>query len=236
MLLILALTLLLSASALYAHDLVIDKKGNEFVVLYGHADKGKLDVYKIDWLKEVKAYDKTGKAIDAQLKPHAQGANVAVPQDPAMITLVFDRGCMAKTPEGYKNVSKREAKNAIESWKGAVYNRNIWQWSDRFAKPLGAKFEIIPLKNPLTLKVGDSLPIQALYNGKPMEGLEMRHGGAHPDPKDQKGAITDKDGKASVTINHSGLQVVKTSLKTPLQNNPDADFLRESANLTFAVQ
>ncbi|HAY20855.1 MAG TPA: DUF4198 domain-containing protein [Desulfobacterales bacterium] len=232
---VLALTLFTTTS-LHAHDIYIEKQGEAFVVLYGHADRGKFDEYKVDWLKEVKAYDKSGKIVPVQLQSLAKGVAVAGFADPAAITLIFDRGFMTKTPEGYKNISKRETKDAIESWKGTAYTKNIWQWSNSLAKPLGATLEIIPLKNPLTLKVGNSLPLQVLYNGKPMEGLEIRFGGAHPDPKDKKGVMTDKDGKACVTINHNGLQILKTSMKTPLQNDPDADFLRESANIVFVVK
>jgi nickel transport protein len=230
---VLALTLtFLAAPALYAHDLFVGKQAGEFVVLFGHTDTGKFSEYKTEHIKEVRAYDKSGNAIAAQLKPHAKGAAVVAGQNPALIALVFDRGFTVKTTEGYKNVSKREAQNVIESWKGATYNKNIWQWSDRFAKPLGGKIEIVPLKNPLTLKVGDILPFQVFYDGKPIEGLEI----GTADHSDQKGIVTDKNGKASVSIKKSGQQVVKATRKIPLQNDPDVDFLRESATIAFEVK
>jgi nickel transport protein len=129
--------------------------------------------------------------------------------------------------------SKREAQNVVESWKGATYNKNIWQWNDRFAKPLGGKMEIVPQKNPLALKVGDTLPLQVFYEGKPQEGLEINTG---DHAADQKGVLTDKDGKTNVTIKKSGQQVIKATRKIPLQNDPDADFLRESATIVFTIQ
>jgi nickel transport protein len=230
--LMLTLTLtLLATSALQAHDLFINKKGSEFVVLFGHADTGKYSDYKMEYLKKVKAYDKNGNDVAAQITPHGQGAAVTSSKDPAVITLVYDPGFMVKTTEGYKNVSKRNAQNIIESWKGATYNKNIWQWNDRFAKPLGAKLEILPLKNPLALKVGDNLPIQVFFEGKPAAGLVI-NSGDHA----QKGMTTDKDGKANVTLKKSGLQVIKATRKIPLQNNPDADFLRESATIVFMIK
>jgi len=230
MMLTLTLTFL-ATSALQAHDLFIAKQGNEFVVLFGHADTGKYSNYKMEYLKNVKAYDKGGNNVAPQIIPHGQGAAVSTSKNPAVITLVYDPGFMVKTTEGYKNVSKRNAQNIIESWKGATYNKNIWQWNDRFAKPLGGKIEIVPLKNPLGLKVGDSLPFQVFYEGKPAAGLEVNTG-----DHALKGMTTDKDGKASVPIKKSGQQVVKATRKTPLQNDPDADFLRESATIAFEVK
>jgi nickel transport protein len=229
---VLALILtLVSATGLYAHDPFIEKQGDEFVVLYGHPDKGKFEAYKIEFLKDVKAYDKTGKAVPTEIKPHTQGAAISGEKAPAVIILVFDRGCMVKTPEGYKNVSKRDAKDVIESFKGAKYNKNIWQWNDRFSKPLGGKMELVPLKNPLALKAGDKLPFQVLYDGKPLAGATVAAEGVEKDA-----LKTDPNGRAEIVIKKSGLNIVKANIKTPTPNDPDADALIETANIAFMVK
>lgn len=136
-----------------------------------------------------------------------------------------------KTPEGYKNVSKREAKDVIESMKGVTFNKNIWGWSENFSKPLGGKMELVPLKNPLDLKSGDTLPFQVLYNGKPLAGATVSAEGVEKDA-----LKTDQEGKAEIVIKKSGLNVVKANLKTPTPNDPDADTLSETANLVFEVK
>jgi len=222
---------LLTVSPLFAHDTWVAQEGDALAVMWGH--DGKSDPYKPTFVKNVKAFDAAGQDVGVTIKPEETRAVLAPAKATALVALLFETGAWVKTPEGYKNVSKREAKDVLESWKGSAHNKNIWQWHDNFAKPLGYKFEIVPLKNPLTLKVGESLPVQVIYDGKPKEGLEVKAGGGHAD---QKGVITDKDGKANVTINQGGMQVIKTSLRTPLQNDPDADLLRESTNIVFQIK
>lgn len=226
------IALILSApSFLLAHDVYVARGADALVVMWGH--DGKSDPYKPTFVKNVKAFDAAGQDVGVTMKPEGTKAVLAPAKAPALVAILFETGAWVKTPEGYKNVSKREAKDVLESWKGFAYNKNIWHWHDNFAKPLGYKFEIVPLKNPLTLKVGESLPVQVIYDGKPKEGLEVKAGGGHAD---QKGVLTDKDGKANVTVNQGGMQVIKTSLRTPLQNDPDADLLQESTNIVFHIK
>jgi len=42
-----------------------------------------------------------------------------------------------------------------------------------YKNPVGHKIEIVPLRNPSTLKVGDFLPIQVLFDGKPAKYCEV---------------------------------------------------------------
>ncbi|MEW6658924.1 MAG: DUF4198 domain-containing protein [Thermodesulfobacteriota bacterium] len=227
-LLALALTLF-SASALYAHDTWVAREGGDLVVKYGHGDK--IDPYKPAYVKEAKAYDASGREMAVTIKPQDTRAVLAPAQAPALVTIVYNSGAWVKTPEGYKNVSKREAKDVLQSMKGETHNKNIWQWSDRFSKPLGGKMELVPLKNPLSLKVGDTLPFQVIYNGKPLAGATVAAEGVEKDT-----LKTDLNGKAQIVIKKSGFNVVKANRKTPTPNDPDADTLSETANIAFEVK
>ena len=42
-----------------------------------------------------------------------------------------------------------------------------------FNQPLGLKIEIVPLADPAVLKPGSTLPVQLLYNGKPLADVQM---------------------------------------------------------------
>ncbi|MGQ9688066.1 MAG: DUF4198 domain-containing protein [Desulfobaccales bacterium] len=224
--------LLLAATAALAHDAWIDQRDGEFVVLYGHGDD--LGKYELKHLQEVKAYDQAGSPVAAEVKPHAKGAAIAPATTPALITMIFDEGVWVKTPEGYKHISKSEAKSqgkeVLSSLKGKYFSKNYWRWHDAFGKPLGFNFEVVPLKNPLAAKVGESLPIQVLYQGKPKAGIEVGYSGA---AKDEKPLKTDQDGKAAIVLKKSGRQLISASYKEDLQNDPEADTLWQSANITF---
>ena len=65
---------------------------------------------------------------------------------------------------------------------------------------MGAKMEIVPLKNPLTLKAGDKLPLLVLYEGKPLAGATVTAEGIGKDA-----LKTDANGRAEVAITKEGL-------------------------------
>jgi nickel transport protein len=222
--------IMFSASALYAHDTWVAKEGDAFVVMWGHM--GETEPYKPEYLKEATADSATGAELPVTVRSQDSKAFLYPAQAPAMIAIIYSAGVWVKTPEGYKNVSKREAKDVISSARGMTYNKNFWQWHDRFGKPLGSKMEIVPLKNPLTLKVGDTLPFQVLYDGKPLAGATV-WGEGHDQKKELK---TDQDGRGEVGIEKSGFQVVAANRKTPTPNDPDADVFSETANITFEVK
>ncbi|MHB9073148.1 MAG: DUF4198 domain-containing protein [Desulfobaccales bacterium] len=230
---ILALLLtLVSAAALYAHDAWVAKEADILVVKYGHGDK--IDPYKPAFVTVAKAYDISGKEIGVTIKPEENRAVLVPAQAPALVSITYNSGAWVKTPEGWKNISKREAmkegKAVLESDKSIKYSKGLWQWSDRFDKPLGVKMELVPLKNPLALKVGDNLPLQVLYEGKPLAGVAVRGEGA------KDGAKTDQNGQVEVPITKSGLNVLAATNKTPTPNDPDAEKLVEVTNFSFEAK
>jgi len=90
---------------------------------------------------------------------------------------------------------------------------------------------IVPLKNPLSLKVGDALPIKVFYEGKPIEGVAIYGVGYHKEK-----IRTDRYGMANVIIEKVGNQKIGAIHKIHLDNNPDADYLVRTTNITFEVK
>jgi nickel transport protein len=222
--------MLVAAAGVSAHDTWVAQEGDGLVVLRGHDGKGG-DLYKPENVKEAKAFDAGGKEQPITIKAAENKALLPTDKAPALVGIVYYSGNWVKTPEGWKNVSKREAKEVLESSRGTTYSKNLFQWHDAFAKSLGAKMEIIPLKNPLALKVGDTLPVQVLYGGKPLTNVGLK-GEGHG----QAEMTTDAQGQAAITLRRDGLYIISANLKTPLPNDPDADALSETANLTFTIK
>jgi nickel transport protein len=107
--------------------------------------------------------------------------------------------------------------------------------TEAWSKSVGLRFEIVPEKDPLSLRPGDALPVQVLLDAKPVEGVALKIGTAgHPDPKGLP--KSDKDGKVSLVIPEAGFQVIAAAIKVPRQGDPDADVLSLSSSLTFEVK
>ena len=125
---LLAFTLLF-VSVLYAHDTYVIKEGNSFVVMHGHT--GKHEPYNPQFIKAPKAYDGSGKEIPVKMKPEESRVLLDISKTPALVTFIYATGPRVKTAEGWKSLSKREAKGAIESKKWAKSVKQINSNSDR---------------------------------------------------------------------------------------------------------
>lgn len=228
LLIICFLTLFISSNA-FAHDAWIEKKDGQFVVLYGHGNK--TETYDSDKVKEIRVYGIDGGIVQVKLEKEGYPVIIKPRGEAALISLYFDNGIWSKTPDGYKNKPKTQVPNAIESLHSVKYSKAILKWSDRFLKPLGMKMEIVPLKNPLSLKAEDMLPLKVFLDAKPIEGASVNAGGYHMDE-----IKTDKEGMAEVKIGEAGFQIIAASIKIPVKDNPDVDYLSMSATITFKIK
>jgi uncharacterized GH25 family protein len=91
--------------------------------------------------------------------------------------------------------------------------------------------EIVPLKNPLTLKQGDTLPIQVYANGKPAADVEVV--AEFVTDRENNVVKTDSEGKAEITIRNNGLNVLATETSEPIADTTKADKLAKFATLSF---
>lgn len=77
------------------------------------------------------------------------------------------------------------------------------QTGSNHSLPLGLKIEIVPLQNPYRLQPGQQLPVQALFEGRPLEGF-LIHSGRAGRGEQGEGIYTDSQGRASIPIDEAG--------------------------------
>ena len=76
-----------------------------------------------------------------------------------------------------------------------------------FKQPLGLKIEFVPQSNPASLKPGDELPVQVLYNGTPLADVQVELAfSSSPVAKGQHSILgrTDKTGMIKARIPAAG--------------------------------
>jgi len=225
--LLLAAFLLIFPSSAFAHDFWIEKKGNELLLVFGHGVKR--EEFDLSKVKYIKAFDLHGKEIEVNNEKRAFSLLLKTDQPPSLLFAEIDNGYWSKTIYGWKNLPKRKASRVVESNRSFFYPKALLSWSDAASKPLiDSRLDIIPLENPFELKTGVLLPIRVLYQGKPISGVDVE-GGDH-----QKMSITDKEGGAKIPLT-KGRQLLSVSVKEPLKNDPDADYLSIASTLTFEV-
>lgn len=220
----------------FAHDGWIEKRDGQPAFFYGHA--GKLDPYKPEYIREAKAFDAAGRPIDLEIIKHKDYASLAPKSDPSFVTMLYDSGYWVKTTDGYKNIGKREAQekySVIEARRSRKDAKAVFAPCEIVSKPVGLFLEIIPEKDPLSVKPGDNLPVRVLLEGKPVEGLQVALGTTdHSESKDLP--KTDKDGKVQIAIIKNGLQLVTTTHSYPISGDPDADIMVACSSLSFTIK
>lgn len=111
--------------------------------------------------------------------------------------------------------------------------------SNDFATVLGYPAEIVPVDNPYSVKIGGTLTVKALVDGKPLPNALVLYGARAPSGKaiPERTTRAGADGIARVPVASAGVWYVKFISMTRLGKRPDG-VTHESkwATLTFAIR
>jgi len=223
-------------SSVFAHHVWVEKEGDKFVVAWGDAPKK--DPYDTKWVKEVKAFNLNGKEVALKRVDENDKVYLVSDDDISMITVSFESGFFVKTPKGYKRMTKPEAQKQgfqiVDSIYSSHFTKSIFKSSEIVTKPVGMKFEIVPLKDPLSIKEGENLAIKVLFKGKPLPGVTIKTGNY------KEVAKTDEEGVANIKIDGNvkidgNLMQLLAKYRVP-STDPNADFLSYTTVLTWELK
>lgn len=222
-----ALMLTLICGALQAHDAWIDEEGPAYRIAYGHHDTP--ESYDPKKVVAVKAFDATGKALDAKTGGGADGVWIDTGGAPAMIALDFDNGFWCKVDGKSRNVPKTELPGATDGSRSLKFGKTVLAWYPGLTRPVGSRLELVPVSEAAP-KAGGTLTLSVLYEGRPVSGAKISTGGTH----DGKPLTSDGKGRVTVPV-HAGLNIVGAGYSQPW-DGPEADRLNMAANLRFTVR
>ncbi|RKY23471.1 MAG: hypothetical protein DRP62_05810 [Planctomycetota bacterium] len=113
---------------------------------------------------------------------------------------------------------------------------------DAFAKPIGDKIEIVPLKNPYNLKAGagEILPVQVWFNGRPASFCKVyaTYAGFSTGDDFALATTADSKGTAHIRLTHWGPWLVKAEKMMPATEElkDKCNTLHYTASLTFEIK
>lgn len=108
--------------------------------------------------------------------------------------------------------------------------------SGDYAEPMDYPIEFIPLKNPYELSVGDLLPFQLLFQGRPLKNQVVHYSFRNQgDNTTERSTRTDKNGKLRIKLKESGKWYIATihMAESPKEG---LDYESNWATLTFEVK
>ena len=100
-------------------------------------------------------------------------------------------------------------------------------------RPVGFTLEIVPSISPYALKPGQLLPVQVLYQGRPLAGALVKLTNLEFDVRPVSMHLTDATGHAQFQVPRTGDWLLNVIWTQPIKNNPNADFETTFSSLTF---
>jgi uncharacterized GH25 family protein len=137
----------------------------------------------------------------------------------------------AKTTPWRERYSKHAKTFAIlgETTEGA---REAARKDTMWSVPVGLKLEIVPEKNPASLKAGDAMPVRVLKDGKPLVGFML--GLSREGQKRSTFQRTDAEGRATFTLGKAG-QYLFRGTELRFVNEPEINVESDFTTLTLNV-
>jgi uncharacterized GH25 family protein len=150
-------------------------------------------------------------------------------------------GFVTRTPQGMKMQTKQGVPDANLCFRFDFATKTLVSAGKNpqgFDQSVKSTLEVIPLKAPASLKVGDELPVKVVFQGKPLANAEIK--GTNDqwnDPKDPFAfkAKTDAQGEFKLKIDKPGKWLLIASHKTPYHDLAECDENFYQGSLTFAI-
>lgn len=142
--------------------------------------------------------------------------------------------------EGLNAVMHSRAQNGNDSDGRELYSRyaKVISGSADARTVLGHALEIVLEKNPAEIEPGEALPVQVLFQGKPLADAQVAavYAGANlAGHKYPVATRTDAEGRAQLTLDRAGLWYARLIYMVPAVDDPEVDWRSFFATVTFSV-
>jgi nickel transport protein len=219
-----------TASVCFAHQVVASKKENSYEAIYWNHEA--FEPYAKEQLKGVKAFGVNGKPISAGIDYSGNVPKILTDADVGMMSFSFDAGHWVKGTKGFEHVSANQAKGVVfGTLKSHKFSKTLFSWNEAFSKPVGLYMEVVPLVNPLMLKVGDTFPVLVLK-----EGVPLANAGFESSDEEEPVYKTDAYGIAQIPVKKKGLFIVAAKYYAQQYADPSVDAVTIQSSLSFTVK
>lgn len=204
------LLILFAATAVQAHDMWLEKKGDKVHLLYGHP--GNTDPYPLSRITAMTGITDNAWKVALESREYKGEAFAYLNDRFAMLTVEFDNKYWYNTEEdGWRNfLTPEEVRGTIiDEGRSYKLSKDILSWQPFMDKPIGQRAEIVPLKDPTRMKEGDMLPVMLYFEGKPMPAEGARISGTSDINIEHPELINLKKAKAfKVKVGPAGRQII----------------------------
>lgn len=225
-----------ATTSAHAHGFWFAQRANTLAMVFG-VGADDLDVVKrLPKITKFAAYDEEGKEVPSKLVTNGPLVTVDVDNQPAFVAAAMDYGTWTKTSDGkWHSKGMDEVPGAViistKNYKYGVHVRR--ELTAPMPQLPGQVLQILPMKTPLPVKLGQPLRLKVLYKGKPVAGAKITPDFVN-DP-DAKPVKTGKDGTVTIKVRNQGLNVIQAILETPPEDPAKTKQVEHLATLSFVL-
>jgi nickel transport protein len=220
---------------LQAHGIWFAERSNRFALIYGEGpDDGEI-VSRLPHISNLVAFDAAGARVPIKFVPTDHLLLVDTAREAMVVAAVLDNGVWTMTADGREfQKPKGEVPGATDS---GQYFRSAVHLRGDLKAPLGVVpgqvLQLTPVSATLPKRMGDSLTLRALLNGKPLAGAAVTVDWVN----DFRATPlrTGADGTVTLKVRNQGLNVISVVHQMPVQNRTDTDKIEHRATLSFVL-
>jgi uncharacterized GH25 family protein len=204
----------------------------------------KLEVHHFSNVRDLKAAVKDGEKDNLEVALTQEGTYlIAMQSNDAYIELDADKFNDYLKEDGLDDaLAIREKNNAMNTKSREFYSRYTKLLlqagearDDTYKKVVGFPIEIIPERNPYSLKKGDPIRFKILWQGKPLFGAKVKVWNRADNRTTVQNIYTEQNGMIETRISNDGSWMVSVVKMTPSKQE-GADWQSYWGSLVFAVQ
>jgi len=230
-----ALALITSAVHLDAHGIWFAQRSGELALIFGEGSDDEATVHRLPGVRDLGAWDASGTKVATKLVPADRLLLVDVQQKPAVVACALDNGLWTVGPDNQEvNKGKSQVPGARSS---GYYMKYAVRVLGDLKTPLGAlagqTLQLTPVTAALPKRIGETVKLRALYQGKPLAGAAVTADFVN-EPSGMP-LRTDKDGTVTLKVRNQGLNVISVVHEVKPDAGVDADKIQHRATLSFVL-
>ncbi len=229
---IIALGMGVFAAPGFAHYLWVEPSENGYAICRGSIGES-IDPYDPICIKTIAAYAGDGTELAVTRTNEKTRAVFTAAAQPALVSVVSQWGDRVNTTRGKRLMNRKQAEaeglRVISAFTSTQFSKTVLAASDMNTKPLGMKFELVPLADPATLSAGVPFRFTLLFDGRPLSGISVL-------TNHNQEATTDENGVASVVFDEHGTHLLFATQQIPADAASGLDFNKFMTFLTFEVK
>jgi hypothetical protein len=221
-----------AARSSLAHHLWVQEVDVAYAVCRGSIGE-RLDSYNPSCVTHISAKSPDGRGLSITRTNEKDRVVFTANEKPAIVAVTSEWGDRVNTTRGKKLMNRQAAEAAgltvVSAFTSTQFSKTLFAPSGVSTLPLGLRFELVPLADPMTLAPGTPIAFKLLFDGRPLAGAPILTN------IDQE-SKTDANGVAHITFEKSGVHLLYATHQVPAAKDSGLDFQKFMTFLTFEVK